>query len=130
MSHEPQRRRLVLGKGSAAAETERSTAPTREQAFDAFCTLLAFAMGQGTPAPDALLLLEDLPALYPVSRRVAADAARAGELAAVKVGRKLAARRSDVDAWIAGRKVTPRRPSDVKPDLDPAAAYAEMTGGR
>ncbi|MGH7296448.1 MAG: hypothetical protein ACRELB_16040, partial [Polyangiaceae bacterium] len=107
--------------------------PTREQAFDAFCLVVAYVTGQGSAATDdPVVLLEHVPALYAgVTKWMAYEAARAGEIdGAVKVGRKPAARRSAIEAWLASRKVQPRRrkATEAPPATDPASAYLALVG--
>jgi len=133
MGANTQRRREPGQVSSVAAEKNCSTArPTREEAFAAFCVLLAFATGQGdAPAADPIITTANVAAEFPgLTPRAFADAARRGDFAARRHGRKPAAFRSDVEAWLEARKVTPRPRKAAPVTIDPMADYVAMAGGR
>lgn len=65
----------------------------------------------------------EFPGLTP---RAFSDAGRRGEFPCFRSGRKLAAKREDVEQWLAGRKVQPRRKAK---SIDPAEAYAALVQG-
>jgi hypothetical protein len=78
--------------------------------------------GHATPEADPLLTLLIAAALVGVTRRALRDAIRRGELAGY--GRPVVVRRSEVLAWLEGRKVRSRV---VGTDAD--AAYLALVGG-
>jgi hypothetical protein len=132
-----QRPRAPCQENRAAVEERdhHGARPSDEQALEVGRLVLRLAelLGIGaTPAADPLLTADRIVATFAesgVTERVAADAMRAGELPAVKVGRRLAARPSDVEAWLASRKVKPRAPKAKAADVTPEAAYQALVHG-
>lgn len=79
--------------------------------------------------PSATIItVDNVSAEFPgLTPRGFADAGRRGDFAAFKSGRKLAAKRADVAAWIESRRVRPRA---AKPQtIDPEAAYEALVAG-
>jgi hypothetical protein len=107
------------------------TRPSDEQALDALRTLRAWLGVETAPMADPLVLLEQVPSLFAgVTKGMAYDAARTGQLVAIKIGRKPAARRSDIAAWVESRRMQPRlRKATEPPTDDPEAAYLELVNG-
>jgi hypothetical protein len=119
-----------LDKVPAAANTDCSTTPSDAEALAALRTLRAW-LGGAAPAVDTTITTANVESEFPgVTARVFADAGRRGEFTARKQGRKLAALRSDVEAWLERRSVTPRPRKARLVTIDPAAEYAAMAGAR
>jgi hypothetical protein len=75
-----------------------------------------------------LITVDSCAAEFPgLTPRAFADAGRRGAFAAFRSGRKLAARREDVEAWLSGRRIQPRerRPTAI----DPTVEYERLVSG-
>lgn len=93
-----------------SVRSDRSSAPASDAASLLDLTLrdvLAQLLGSGTPA-ELDEWIDPRSTACPAPYRTVLSAARAGDLALCKVGRRLLVRRSELDRWITAQTVRPQ----------------------
>jgi len=139
MSLTGQRPRVPGQEHRVAADEQcsRSTPPgARAASLRATATVLraeadrleALASDVEQPATALLVTVDNCAAEFPgLTARAFSDAGRRGAFEAFRSGRKLAARRENVEAWLVARRI---RSHATKPAaIDPALEYERMAEG-
>jgi hypothetical protein len=80
-------------------------------------------------ASDTVVDKHECKRLRHVPTRTFEAAARRGDFHAMKAGRKLVAKLSDIDAWLTSRKAATEPATHDDPRADARAAYERMTRG-
>lgn len=105
MTPDAQIRHAAQAALQALSATENAT----RAAIETLTALLA-ALSEASPIPDDWVDLDSVVQRYPVTRRAVLDARRKGNLRASKPpgSRSILMKLADVEAWINGKKPTPR----------------------